>query len=386
MEKLPQHVLDGVWKALQEPAPPVHAWRYQGQLARFLDVGWAYGYQVEDFLIDADRRFDRYRLGFDVEELVKALGFEWISVTDRPNRRSIMVSYIPAIPVMDMALLLLRLEKLGFSIDPSYLIDRLAPALSKKKLITDTEVQVFWGERNRGKCEISLTSADPLQRLGEIPSGKFANGYKFTAMRRNDGSLYTLTVTGPGYRERREPVETVCPHCKYTWYRGDPDSSAAHRRQHKRRMAVLDPKPHQLMLEAMKTEPEPELVTSASPPWKHQEMYDRALKFKREEGYDFVQWQSRKGEEDSKVRGFLLTESDGTIVGAIAFRWREWTDAPASWGLQFVWIAPPFRRKGILSRRWKMFRERFGNFVVEGPVSDSMSNFLKRSGFEGDVG
>jgi hypothetical protein len=75
-----------------------------------------------------------------------------------------------------------------------------------------------------------------------------------------------------------------------------------------------------------------------------------------------------------------MSDAEGRILGAISFRWREPRDEPAFWGLQWVWIAPKMRRRGILSSRWAVFRERFGDFVVESPVSETMQAFLSKHG------
>jgi hypothetical protein len=70
----------------------------------------------------------------------------------------------------------------------------------------------------------------------------------------------------------------------------------------------------------------------------------------------------------------------GAIVGACAFRWREYRDYPSCWAMQWVWIAPKVRRRGILSRRWGAFRTRFGKFVLEPPLSKAMQAFAAKHG------
>lgn len=66
-------------------------------------------------------------------------------------------------------------------------------------------------------------------------------------------------------------------------------------------------------------------------------------------------------------------------VGACCFRFREYEENPR-WALQWVWIHPFFRRRGILSMRWPWFRMYFGDFDVEEPLSDAMQGFLKKIG------
>jgi hypothetical protein len=95
-----------------------------------------------------------------------------------------------------------------------------------------------------------------------------------------------------------------------------------------------------------------------------------------------VQW-GYKGDDDPKVHGFLFNDDSavfghGAIAGACAFRWREWKNHPPSWGLQWIWVAPKARRHGILSRRWPMLRQRFGDFVLEPPLSAAMAEFAAK--------
>jgi hypothetical protein len=215
---------------------------------------------------------------------------------------------------------------------------------------------------------------------GKFNKGKLTSGHRYEVWLGPDDAVYKLEVMAPKYRQVHAPVETICSDCGDRWFRGDPDSSAAHRREHKRRMHVLDPGPLADMLSARLTTNDPELVRSTSPKWKHFEMYERARAFRREEGYDFVQWNSHDGDDDPHVHGFLMSDAEGRILGAISFRWREPQDEPAFWGLQWVWIAPKMRRCGILSNRWSAFRERFGDFVVESPVSQAMQDFLAKHG------
>jgi hypothetical protein len=144
-------------------------------------------------------------------------------------------------------------------------------------------------------------------------------------------------------------------------------------------MRYLDPQPHPQMLEAREHPGEIELVTSQSPAWKHEEMYIRASAFRREFHYDFVQWGSRTGDNDPKVHGFLFCDERSAIVGACAFRHRQGTTGE-HWALQWIWICPRCRRQGLLKQRWPELRRRFGDFLVEAPVSEAMKAFLLSQG------
>lgn len=373
--------MSAIWTALNNPISRPISYRAQKIMLEAFKEGWFRSCHLEDIIYESDHRLDDLRHTVDVKALSEALGYRWSNITYRPRLQSIGVSYSYALPIAGLAALLVDLEKLGFQFDPGPVIEKIRPALLKQKILTDDELTVFWSPRIRGKADISLHVEEEDRSYGGFKEGRFPNGYRYSAMLRADGQPFSLTIKGPKHRHISRPKETLCDTCGYKWWRGDPDSSQSHRKEHKWRMHVLAPQPNELMIEAKRAENDAELVTTVSPAWKHQEIYRRAFAFKREMRFDFVQWQSSSGDDDPHVHGFLFTNEDGVIVGAVAFRLRE-PEAPYSphWGLQWAWIAPPFRRQGILASRWPMLRERFGDFVVEGPVSEAMQSFLIKRG------
>ena len=113
--------------------------------------------------------------------------------------------------------------------------------------------------------------------------------------------------------------------------------------------------------------------------------------FKREFRYDFVQYLA--DDDDPLSRAFVFTTKDENrydedavvVLGAGCFRWREWTDAPHGWALQWIWLHPYARNKGHLTSVWPLFKDRFGNFAVEPPLSRAMHGFLKAQSADVDV-
>lgn len=104
-----------------------------------------------------------------------------------------------------------------------------------------------------------------------------------------------------------------------------------------------------------------------------------ATYFRREFGYDFVQYSANEFLDDSETLAWLWATGypqDYTIIGGGCFRKREWKDLPNAWAMQWIWLHPYFRRKGILTRAWPVFTAMFGPFDVEEPVSNAMDHFL----------
>jgi hypothetical protein len=130
-------------------------------------------------------------------------------------------------------------------------------------------------------------------------------------------------------------------------------------------------------------------VTSRSPQALGKAVYRLAQFFRREFRYDFVQYGYEGRDDDPEHVAFLWVHPEGlgssdlfmvTAVGACCFRWRAWRDAPHGHALQWVWFHPYWRRRGLLSEAWPAFRERFGDFVTEPPLSDAMRSFLAKRG------
>jgi hypothetical protein len=171
----------------------------------------------------------------------------------------------------------------------------------------------------------------------------------------------------------RRVIETVtCPVCSFSYVRGLAADMAEHRRYHRKTLSVLEPKPHSLLKPNALLE-----VGSFATAWKNRLMYDRAVQFKREFGYGFIQWEYDY-EHDGRVRGFVFVDDQQAPVGACALRWRRYEDAPHAYAMQWIWLCPRARRTGILSSHWPALRERFGAFECEPPLSGAMQAFLAK--------
>jgi hypothetical protein len=127
----------------------------------------------------------------------------------------------------------------------------------------------------------------------------------------------------------------------------------------------------------------PFVVNRASRLRVHRGVQQLACYFRREFRYDFPLY--RAGEPDRNPRDraylwvgdYLRSDISEPVVGACCFRWR--TDVqPNGFALQFAWFHPYARRKGRLSSAWPFFRARFGDFVIEEPLSYAMRAFVSK--------
>ena len=374
-------ILDLLWTALNEQ--PRHPKIYQAErhFQRWVKRGWVAHHDIEDIIDLLDTRLSTNRL--HIIEFSKSLGFHWETVYYRPKARSIYVSGSDHLRVEAAAAFLILLERVGFQIDASSLVKLLLPGIKsrKKEMFTDYELELFWFEKQRHKqagIKLFTEAADPWDEVQKTV--KTGADYVASLEVNEQGEPTGIFIKAPKFRRAKEPVDVVCKECGIEWRKGDPDSSARHRKEHKRRMAYLHPQPIAELLAELKENEDAELVTSSSPAWKHKEIYERALAFKRELRFDFIQWESPEYNSDPKAHGFLFANEQGAVVGACAFRDHTGDRDQQLWALDWVWICPKERQKGHLAKRWPAFRERFGDFVVTSPVSEEMQGFLKKQG------
>ena len=116
-------------------------------------------------------------------------------------------------------------------------------------------------------------------------------------------------------------------------------------------------------------------------------VYRIAVYFRREFQYDFVQYS--EDEPDLTHRAFLFFSRAGDkyydkdiyrILGGGCFRQRKYQDFPESYALQWIWIHPYMRRKGMLTKAFDEFMNQFEQFRVESPYSVEIKSFLEKGG------
>jgi RimJ/RimL family protein N-acetyltransferase len=125
------------------------------------------------------------------------------------------------------------------------------------------------------------------------------------------------------------------------------------------------------------------LVNGASRKPRKTQVLTFARYFKREFDYDFVQF--NETEKGSNFEAWLFFGYHAYVmerekpIGACCFRKRQYGDGlKERWALQWIWIHPYFRGKGILKEHFPFFRERYGEFHPEPPLSRMMISFIEK--------
>ena len=108
-----------------------------------------------------------------------------------------------------------------------------------------------------------------------------------------------------------------------------------------------------------------------------------ASNFRREMNLDFVPYCSEEtsSTDSAFLFGYTPDINVHLAIGAVFFCWKEWPTDPACYSLEWVWIHPFFRNRGLLEQLWPHLEKRFAPFHISGPRSTAMKGFLKRVGY-----
>ena len=135
---------------------------------------------------------------------------------------------------------------------------------------------------------------------------------------------------------------------------------------------------------------------SLSEPLRYRKAVEKlAYYFRREFGYDFPPYTADNALSfDQRTDVVFMWIGQGwddhigrrsVGYGACAFDYEtcdfpdvETCGADGHWFLTWAWFHPYERRKGHLSGAWPYFQERFGDFGVQYPISESMKTFLDK--------
>lgn len=365
--QLSNRLLTQLTNALQRPARPG---RFPTSLWSDIQAhGWAYMHQLEDLVELMDGRMAHIRL----EELAALAGSVIRPMRDRPRFKNTSWFTMQMMDATDVAGLCIFLEALGLSIDPRPMVDSLYGQVAAKDRLTLAEGEIYCYNAMRHKQRLMLQTVEPVDAAPSQTNWRGASRHRFEALVR-DGQVTSLTIQGPRWRSPNY-VETYCEICRIQYTKGDPESTYNHRLRHAKVQRLLKPYPTASMRDRVARGAGGERVDVSSPLWMHREVEKRALRFKRDFGYDFCQWPSVSTRDrlNPKFVGYLFADAEGTIDGACAFFCDE-----GKWRLDWAWVRPERRRQGLLAARWPHFLTEFGNFWIEHPISEDMLRFIDR--------
>jgi hypothetical protein len=371
----PASLLTQLADALRAPAAPrpfpAAQWR------RLLPQGWVNRCDLEDLMLAMDGRL----WSLPLMDLAEYLGFPARNVCYKPRFATSDGIIHAMLAITDVAGFGIALEQLGFAVDPAAMVQALAAQVGAAPIMTLAEVDIHTYAVLRHRLRRRLTADQRPDGPPDESTWRGFNGYRYSCLTRG-GVVAALTVRGPKYRAPRRR-EVTCTVCGYRYTQGDPESVLHHRTEHARVVRLLSPRPTKPMrLRLAQGRAAGERVDVHAPLWLHREVYERAMRFKRDFGYDFAQWHTvnQRSDLDPRWVGFVFADEAGAIDGACAFMRVE-----DGWTLCWVWVRPALRRRGLLAARWPAYLEEFGDFWIEHPLSEAMAGFVARHASPGQL-
>ncbi len=316
-----------------------------------------------------------------IDDLVTAFDLYVQGIFPRPEYLGDEVEGERGLMAVDATAFLVLLEAMGVEVDPSRLVDPLIAQIGDRKLLTGTEYDILHYRHALGKQRIRLSSdATLLDGQNTQQTHKDLIGNRYTVCSRGD-MPYSLEICGPKFREPKPREAVTCDICGMLYVTNHPGDARRHKTTHDRVIRRLNPKPSARLQKRVATGIGGELVDSNAPLWMHGEVYERAAAFRKEFGYDVIQWPGSSAvRAPSEWRGHLFAGPGGEIAGACAFMHTTSIKLEGEWSLQWIWIAPKFRRTGLLEARWPDLLKRYGDFDLEKPLSPAMEAFLWKHG------
>jgi hypothetical protein len=206
--------IEALWKALNKTPKKVNPSAGTALLRRIASDGWAMRADIEDIFYLYDPRLDEQT---DVKALCAAFDLPWRSIYYQPKARSSSVSGFHALAAVDVAELLIQIERLGFLVDPMPLVESLLPGIKGLRRITSSELSVLWFAKHRHKMASQLVQvAERATGAAKSEQLRTPKGYVVEIWRDSSDHPLWLSVNAPKFRRRSSPQETVCLDCGYS--------------------------------------------------------------------------------------------------------------------------------------------------------------------------
>lgn len=141
MVKISQKYLEAIWKALSARKRTNNPHEFKKAIELILKQKWMFFSDFENLLYYSDNRLAD--VCSDIDQLVESLGYKWTLSLPRPSILSRKDFYRNGMALSDAAALLMFLEGCGFDIDTTILLEAIRPSITRKKILSIAEVDVY---------------------------------------------------------------------------------------------------------------------------------------------------------------------------------------------------------------------------------------------------
>ena len=339
------------------------------------DAGWLYLYEIEDITSSLEFRFGWTWLA-GTSRLLKRIGIEdqysfpaeWKCADDIIGDSKYSSS--------DVLRYFWWLERLGFDLDLGPLSDLIADTLPKTKFLSESHLDVLLYRKEKFTQPPIELCVEGCKNIAPHRALELAteNGVTVKISYDEDGNAISLVSTAPRYSPPKEQVNVTCPDCEMRYTQGRRADEIEHAAWHRTIVEPLNPKSSRAWKRAVEADPEAVWVGAHSPKWMHVAMSRRARAFKREFGYDFVQWSDAPQANVGGV-AFAFLDKDYRMIGGCRFQMHGGANGRNR--LSWIWFCPKARRKGHLTKVWARLLEKMGDFDLEPPVSPAMQAYMR---------
>jgi hypothetical protein len=178
-------------------------------------------------------------------------------------------------------------------------------------------------------------------------------------------------------------MSVICPLCGLTYVPDWEPDQKQHAERHAKILEATNPAPDaRFAREIARQGGRPLFVCCVSPDWMHEATHNRSVAFANEVPGGITAWPRNGNIMPVECHCYLFADDtqtlpSGAVAGACGFRYIKYNDGSSGRRLEWIWLCPAVRRKGILERQWAWLREENGNFDFE-PVTEAMKCFAKK--------
>jgi zinc-finger of acetyl-transferase ESCO len=175
-------------------------------------------------------------------------------------------------------------------------------------------------------------------------------------------------------------MSITCRLCGLTYMPDEEADQKQHRERHARVSEAMYPDPDaRFAKQIVRTDGRPLFVCCRSPDWVHEATHNRSLAFANEVPCGVTAWPRDGTIMPVECHCYLFADDTqtlpfGAIAGACGFSDGKYADGSPGRLLEWIWLCPAVRRKGVLARQWAWLKEENGNFGFQ-PVTEAMQRF-----------
>ena len=165
-----------------------------------------------------------------------------------------------------------------------------------------------------------------------------------------------------------------CATCGFLYSEDLPQDRRLHKAKHRQICQIFDPQPNRALAAKFARQGELIPVEPDSERFLRERLEKIGRGFNKEGNFDFLPYRASSIERG----GFILTDVVGRPLGGGGIGRTGFSNLPSGPVLTWVWIAPPWRHKGLFTALWRRLTKLNPGIYPEPPFSDAMLGWLRK--------